>query len=213
MVNALSEGQGVCRCENQITFRIRKSPLLMGAGPDAAAAAFRAVHRANRRSPADDRVAISLPDLNGARGFAGVGDVVRVFGTAAALARVSEELSQLREHRLFEVSDVSPVSAPAGSPGTAFVRSRSGEKSSEAGIERSRRRFGQRHAEDGKPWKERRRSKGRFDRSGVFIRLSEVRLQISVQGRPFTGTVLVNTYGLSPSTADAGLPLVLEALE
>ena len=211
MSDTLSEGQGVCVCESQMTLRIRKSPLLMGAGPDAVAAAFRAVHRANRHLPADDRVAVSLPDLNDARGFAGVGDVIRVFGTSTALTRVAEELSQLREHRLFEVSEITPVTAEPDSPGTAFTRSRSGEKSSEAGVERARRRFADRHAEGGKAWRERKHRKGRFDRGGVFVRVSEVRLQIAPRARPFTGTVRVSTYGLSPATAETGLPLTLGA--
>lgn len=202
----LSEGQGTCVCSHVVTFTVDREALRAGAGPTAMRNVMSAVHRINRHST--DRIAVSFPDHDGSAGFEGVGAVFRAWGTEALLGDLVGAVSSGRASKGLLISGIQAVTATEGAAATVFYRSRRGEKGSPAGLARAKARVERR----GGTWSGRpHRGKGHEKGLGFFD-AGDVRVFFGVKAAVYKGSVSVNTYGLSPSGSEGGLPEIAKSV-
>lgn len=207
----LSAGQGRCICAARTLLQPSQAVLQTGSAADVFRDMLTAVHQVNRHGPYDDRIAIGFPGLVAARGLLALGREIEAYGSEGALERLLAHDLVMRAARrdMIEMPEIHETWIDERETGTAFIRSRTGEKSTPAGLARAQRRFLKRAEGTDREWVERRHRGARLRRELPFFHASGCRVTFEAVAMPCAAEILVSTYGLSAKGTAMGLPIVL----
>lgn len=214
-VKNLSIGCGLCTPDQRLLIRPFPEMIALGIMPDVLRAVFSAVHRVNRKAFEDQRLALTLPEMDHGYGIHKLGSRIVVFGTTSLLDRVADDkdLMRLVDRGAFKIRR-REVDCSPGDPGCFLVRSRDREPTTDQSLSRQQRRDQRRAthiqatagryagAKKAKP----------IDLSMhpcAFVTMREgLKMNIRAGQKTWNGDdVIVSTYGLSTPSRIATLPL------
>lgn len=201
----LQTGAGLCTPTHMLVLRTAAPALELGAAPDVIMGVLNAVHHVNRHGGPDDRIAIALPGLRRGRGRHLPGVEVIVFGSLAALDRLrkTEGVDRLRRRGMMTLTELAEAVGDPRAPGTAFVRDRRAGRRSPGAVRRARARAERR----GLPFPEQVRHEMP---AGLALHYGNVVVHVrAVAGQVSADPVWIGTYGFSPVSAPAVLPITL----
>lgn len=192
-MSAASNSGGSPPPTHAVRINLTAEAIDMGLGVGIVEDVFQAVHSTNRNSPDTDRLGLDLPAMVAGTPTARMGRVVTIHGSPGALARVLRDsrITKALEKGQAILQGPAPLEEPVG---FALRRIRRGEKTTEAGLARARRRVEAR----GGVWQDRpHRGEDSHARRGRTIRIGAsggVLLEIERVPMPPHGDV--STYGL-----------------
>lgn len=203
--HSLNAGQGLCPATACVLIKPVQAVIELGALPDVMNTALWAVHSANRTGPADDFIAVALPEMRTSWRGTQTGTSIVLTGSEQALARyiASDRISTLMRRGMIVSPEITEPVMEIGDECAAYVRDRGIEKHTTGWEARNRRRAERRGKLLG-----RKQKRDAISSDAVAIRYGDVTLHVRRVVGILTGEPLdVSTYGFSLASAPAVLPV------
>lgn len=197
-MNGLSQSGGTCPFTHYRDFSVMPDVREMRMGHRVMERVAQAVHSANRRPQKQGQMlALDLPEYDAKRiGTDMMGGVIRVMGDATDIERLTTDARVIQELTSGRLRD---CGLREGNHMFALRRVRRGEKTTEAGAERTRRRFEKRADKHPEGWVVRaHRGKFMMDflEGASFLNFDDNR-RITFVRTPVTETNKFSTYGMT----------------
>ncbi|MCY4463258.1 MAG: hypothetical protein OXC26_23085 [Albidovulum sp.] len=208
---SLNEGRGRCPGTARLVIRPVQAVIELGAGPDVLSRTLNAVHHANRRGPAEDFIAVALPQMRMGRNCMLPGHEIELIGSKISLMTLLglEGIVLLKRRGMLADTEIEEADVEPGMPGAAYVRDRAGEKRTPGWIRRSQARAARRGKPVGKPVKARGNDLSilalHYDRAVVHVRAQA--------GKVGDAPIMVGTYGFSQASEPAVLPVIADLFQ
>ena len=209
MNDPLNFGLGACQATASLIIKPIQAVIELGAAVDFTATVLHGVHEANRHGPIEDRIAAAFPEMAMGRKCMMLGREIELIGSESSLTIFLglDRITTLKRRGMLVETQIEETFIEDGMLGAAYVRDRSCEKQTTGWIRRSMARADRRGKPVGKPAKPRSN-----DLSALVLNYGKTVLHIREQvGEVTSKARLVSTYGFSPQTNPAFLPVMPES--